>query len=360
LEVSNENISIGQEVVFSGIESFDRDGGLIYFFDFGDGTSIKRTVDPIGKHTYRDMGTYKVNLRVVDRNGITSGLYFVTISVVNIPPTGTISSDRQTTYSFENITFRFNVSDPDGGGTKIAVYVDNFLFDVSQQKSGIMEIYFARPGIHIVEASVTDDEGGTTVLGPIHIIVENRKPIAILSATVLRVNTSVPVTLSSIGTKDMDGSIVRWIWNLGDGTVYESEYQDGDPAHIYWNPGIYRVTLTVFDDLGALNSSTVTIIVEDGQTAEHDSGGIWTLISLVEAVIGPIVFGLFLLIIPMVFVLTRRSAEEVRMLKEMMSEVELNDHRIRTKYEKVHEPIDLDEMIYGLPLARSLPKEKRY
>jgi DNA-binding beta-propeller fold protein YncE len=56
------------------------------------------------------------------------------------------------------------------------------------------------------------------------------------------------------GAADPDGSIVRYDWDFGDGTVL----RDGGPSpqHVYTQPGTYTVTLVVTDNEGA---STTTI-----------------------------------------------------------------------------------------------------
>jgi len=58
---------------------------------------------------------------------------------------------------------------------------------------------------------------------------------------------------------DMDGKIVDWFWEFGDG---ESS-SDQNPEHTYSSPGAYMVNLTVTDDDGASNTFTkgsITII----------------------------------------------------------------------------------------------------
>ena len=49
----------------------------------------------------------------------------------------------------------------------------------------------------------------------------------------------VPLTLSSAGTRDCDGSITAYAWNFGDGTTGAG----AAPVHVYNTPGIYTVTL---------------------------------------------------------------------------------------------------------------------
>jgi len=60
---------------------------------------------------------------------------------------------------------------------------------------------------------------------------------------------------------DLDGSIVSWHWDFGDGTNKIGEIV----THVYSSPGIYNVILTVTDDDDATDSySTVASIIQPG------------------------------------------------------------------------------------------------
>lgn len=64
---------------------------------------------------------------------------------------------------------------------------------------------------------------------------------------------------------DLDGSVVSWSWDLGDGTLVS-----GDSAiHLYGAPGEYTVELTVTDDDGATDTASVIVAVTE-PPAEQD------------------------------------------------------------------------------------------
>jgi len=66
------------------------------------------------------------------------------------------------------------------------------------------------------------------------------------------------IIFDASGSSDEDGEIDFYRWNFGDGT---SELLAKIPSHSYTADGIYTVTLTVIDNLGAVDSEVVTVAV---------------------------------------------------------------------------------------------------
>ncbi|KNY26205.1 PKD domain containing protein [Pseudobacteroides cellulosolvens ATCC 35603 = DSM 2933] len=62
-------------------------------------------------------------------------------------------------------------------------------------------------------------------------------------------------------SKDSDGKIVWYKWNLGDGIFKEG----AQVTHVYQTPGSYTVTLTVCDNNGAESSTTAIVDVRDNR-----------------------------------------------------------------------------------------------
>ena len=68
------------------------------------------------------------------------------------------------------------------------------------------------------------------------------------------------VKFDASGSTDPDGTVARYLWNFGDGTPLLDN--GPKPTHTYAKPGVYTVTLTLFDDAGCS-----TALVYTGQTA---------------------------------------------------------------------------------------------
>ncbi len=72
-----------------------------------------------------------------------------------------------------------------------------------------------------------------------------------------------PISFSSAGSQDNDGSIASYAWNFGDGTGANI----ANPSHSYSAVGTYSVTLRVTDNRGAasaLASTTATVVEPTG------------------------------------------------------------------------------------------------
>jgi PKD domain-containing protein/carboxypeptidase family protein len=70
-------------------------------------------------------------------------------------------------------------------------------------------------------------------------------------------DAGTPISFSSTGSTDPDGSIASFAWTFGDGGTGTGP----SPSHTYTAPGTYTVVLTVTDDRGgsAADNATVTI-----------------------------------------------------------------------------------------------------
>jgi parallel beta-helix repeat protein len=86
---------------------------------------------------------------------------------------------------------------------------------------------------------------------------ENKKPVADAGGPYIA-KIGQTVSFDGSGSSDPDGRLIFYRWNFGDGS---SEILDETPTHIYSDPGIYTVTLTVVDDDGrsSMMNTTATI-----------------------------------------------------------------------------------------------------
>jgi PKD repeat protein len=160
-------------------------------------------------------------------------------------------------------TFTDASSDPQGAAT-ITTRVWNFGDGTADVTAvGTTQIHrFETPGDYQVKLTVTDDAGNTddvtntvTVAGP-----TNPPPTA--AFTVPACTVGVSCLFSDLSSPRVGGSIATWAWNFGDNTTPPEQSQQ-NPSHTYTTPGIYQVTLTVTDDLGATGTTTQSVTVSE-------------------------------------------------------------------------------------------------
>ena len=75
-------------------------------------------------------------------------------------------------------------------------------------------------------------------------------------------------TLDGSASSDPDGIIVSYSWDFGDGTTGSGV----KTTHIYNVVGVYTVTLTVRDNLGATGTATTTVTVKENQKPVANAG----------------------------------------------------------------------------------------
>jgi PKD repeat protein len=127
---------------------------------------------------------------------------------------------------------------------------------------------YTSPGTFNATLTVTDSDGLTnsasvtiTVTAP-----ANLPPVAAASASTTSGIAPLPVNFSSSGSYDADGSIISYLWDFGDGTSSTS----AAPSKTYNNPGTFTARLTVTDDSGATDSTTIQITVASSPDNDVD------------------------------------------------------------------------------------------
>lgn len=125
---------------------------------------------------------------------------------------------------------------------------------------------FTRPGTYLVKLTVIDDEGAVDTQ-QVAIVVTDAPPIAQASVNNDAPLPGVAVLFSATGSHDLQGDIVSYHWEFGDGTTGTGEtilhtYSEGDRYYV--------VTLTVTDESGEMAQTNLGVNVLPGQSS---SGG---------------------------------------------------------------------------------------
>jgi len=105
---------------------------------------------------------------------------------------------------------------------------------------------YQESGTYSVTVRITDAVGTDIASDPVDVLVTNRAPEAAFAVDGESVSDLAPVQFQD-RSRDIDGLIVSWAWDFGDGTTSS----EASPAHAYATPGVFVVRLVVADESGA-------------------------------------------------------------------------------------------------------------
>lgn len=262
----------GVPVQFDGTASSD-DGTITeYLWKWGDGT--QRGIGPnynTPKHTYSTPGTYSLSLRVTDNEGLKhTDTTQVVITAAQAPVAdiggpyngltgekvvldGTASSDADGT--IVRYWWEWGDGSPRGVGPA---------YDTPRH-------IYTTPGTFTASLTVTDNDGlmhtdiaTVTIKNPVPPTADPGGPYTAAAGITFQLDGSV--------STDADGTIVRYWWEMGDGSRRKVGPNLSMPIHTYAATGNYNVSLTVTDDDGLEHTATTQVTVEN-PTAElaHNS-----------------------------------------------------------------------------------------
>ena len=250
---SAETVLTGEVIHFNASDSYDPDGYIeSYFWDFGDGTNITVT-SAFVDHVYADDGVYTVTLTVTDNNGSTATATS-TKTVSNRPPVASFTENATTVLTEEIIRFDASSSEDSDG------YIISYLWDFGDGTTAFgvkVNHAYEDDGVYTVTLTVIDDDGATASTSAVK-TVSNRPPVASFTENATEVEKGEVIHFDASESYDLDGDIVSYFWDFGDGT----NATDVTVDHAYAEDGNYTVTLTVTDDDGASSPISDTKMVE--------------------------------------------------------------------------------------------------
>ncbi|HEV8361280.1 MAG TPA: PKD domain-containing protein, partial [Candidatus Thermoplasmatota archaeon] len=230
--------------------STDADGTVTgWLWAFGDGaTSTERNPT----HTYSRLGTFQVDLTASDNDGGTHTAEIAKVKVKNLHPRSGAASSTTEANRVDPVQFTDQSSDPDGS---VAAWLWNFGDGTTSAEQNPAHT-FGSLGTFTVGLHVTDDDGDTSDVASVQIVVVNLPPTAGMGWSPDDPLVFQPVLFEDESV-DRDGDIVSWSWAFGDGATSRMS----DPAHAYTDGGLYTVTLSVEDDDGAAATFSTSIAI---------------------------------------------------------------------------------------------------
>lgn len=172
-------------------------------------------------------------------------------SLVNRPPVAIFTASVSA--GDIPLTVEFDASssvDPDG---RLAQWQWTF-GDGTTGSGAVVSHTYTRAGKFTVRLTVSDTQGASAS-HQLEILAGNLPPLALFTATPPSGWTPLAVTLDASASSDLNGQIVEYLWDFGDG----GSERGLKPVHVYSTPGTYEVTLTVRDQSGESHQARRTI-----------------------------------------------------------------------------------------------------
>ncbi|GLU44904.1 PKD domain-containing protein [Allomuricauda sp. NBRC 101325] len=252
--VATANITTGLAplpIIFNGSGSTDDVGVVSYEWNFGDGQSSTEA-DPT--HTFVASGVYTVVLTVTDGGGLLDTAE-ITVTVTNQAPVAIATATPETGNAPLEVSFMGSNSSDNGS-------IVSYAWDFGDGNSSPLDDpthTYSSSGSYTAVLTVTDDEGLTSTASILIQVTEvggNQAPVAVATANPTEGQAPLAVIFNGSGSTD-DVGIVSYAWDFQDGTTSNIM----NPVTSFDTEGTYNVTLTVTDEGGLTDMTTITIIV---------------------------------------------------------------------------------------------------
>ena len=256
----------GARVTFDAGESRDPAGSIVGY-EWAIYRSESGTIDPepiatlsgqTVTYSFTDPVAYTVELTVTDDSGATG----TTSEVINVnaPPEAVFEMRPSEPAPGEEITFDASPSsDPDGS---LASYRWEFIErpnqDPFETTSGVTVSKAFSTGTYAVRLIVTDNRGASDT-DVTTLTVGNRPPTAAFDANPPDPAVNEPVTFDGGQSRDPDGSIASYDWEIAKDDSETVKSGTGRLlSYTFTDPAQYSVRLTVTDDEGATETTTMS------------------------------------------------------------------------------------------------------
>ncbi|HTF02599.1 MAG TPA: PKD domain-containing protein, partial [Bacteroidia bacterium] len=251
---SANTVCIGSPTTFTDLSVAGSGNLNIWGWDYGDGSPFGNTQNPT--HTYTNDSTYDVTLIVQNTNGCFDTIILQAITAPQ--PQVLFTADDFEGCPVLCVNFLDQTTIASGSITGW-----EWNFGDSTANSFTQNPYhcYTNTGVYTVTLTTTSNQGCIQTQVFPNMITVFPTPTAIFAATP-QVTT---VTYTDIQFTDMSlGNPVSWLWNFGDGATSGDTSLLQHPMYSYSQEygSNYTVTLTVTNQEGCTDDTTLTVIVE--------------------------------------------------------------------------------------------------
>ena len=265
IEVSASRGTVPFEVTFDASGTTTPEGTAIEAYEWAFGDNQRASGVEV-THIYTSTGRFTARLTVTNDRGATD-TESVEITVrPNEGPQAAFSVSPRAPLTNESITFDASGS-TDAAGLRAQTIVDyQWDFGDGAQSTGrVVTHRYADDGDYEVKLSLTDHSNARTSLTKT-ITVQNRAPEASITANPESGSAPLTVDFSGADSSDSDGNVQRYDWDFGDGNGASGR----TASHTFETRGTFTVRLTVTDDDGATDQTSMTIDAGSNEGSSAD------------------------------------------------------------------------------------------
>jgi len=255
----------GTSIAFNAASSSDLDGTVAkYEWDL-DGNGSYETdggASATLASSYATPGVRAVGLRVTDNSGA-SATATQTVTIQNRAPSASFTATQNPAPRGSTIGFSATgSSDPDGTVAKYEWDLDgNGTYETSTGAAATTSSSYATLGARTIRLLITDDSGATAT-ATLSLNVVNHEPEPSFTATPNPVLSGANTVLNASASKDPDGSIAKYEWDLdGNGTYEINGGSTSSTTRSFATAGERAVGLRVTDNSGTTATTTRIVSV---------------------------------------------------------------------------------------------------
>ncbi len=206
-----------------------------------------------------DMGWHEFYIYAVDINGYENTSTNYSFKIIDTLPPSITNVSFSSISQPGNINISCNVYDNRGvAETRINITLPNGSY-INNSMFSLNDLFYLNSSFNPGEYSFfiwARDISNNTASSSIYNFTVTYFPVANFTFSPLQ-PTDLETVYFTDSSYDLDGNIVNWTWNFGDGSIaYEQ-----NPMHQYADDGVYNITLIVTDNYGATGEITKQIVV---------------------------------------------------------------------------------------------------
>lgn len=245
---------------------------------------------------YASAFSYSGTNLAADATRVNAGQFLINIAATNEAPVADAGAD--VTVHDTDCSGSETVALNGGGSTDTDGTIVSYVWTegATQIATGVTAQVSMAVGSHTILLTVTDDDGATGTDTTVARV--NARPTAAAGDDQVVTDTlgagSVSVLLDGSGSTDSDGTVVSWVWSIG-----ETQIGSGSSVNVSLAVGTHTITLTVIDNDGSTHTDDIVVTVNPLEqatlsysygatnatyhyrpliiTATHDSATVWEM-----------------------------------------------------------------------------------